>query len=318
MKVGCDLLEYINAKGMLEEYEAIPIFAQLLYAVQHCHSHLIAHRDLKPENVLLQWPHQVNGNNRLSPLRRHAFMRAEAAEVRLADFGLATRFQPCFSLQQTFCGSPAYAAPEMVLRKSYIGPEVDVWSLGVTLYVMLTGAFPWHGETPAEWARDIVLAQYPRPRHISRVAWDILKRMLHPDPYDRATVIELLEHPWLRDQAEDDLRNTGLLNSFPYYPNPEIPIFEGLVTSGFPERQSWEHITQHRTSTAAYQLYHAAVIHKPRAQVSIPRDHHTFPRRLKDLLASFILTPCAIVPQSPLPTRPRGYSLPARLRPLVI
>uniref|UniRef100_A0A8C9DMT3 non-specific serine/threonine protein kinase n=1 Tax=Prolemur simus TaxID=1328070 RepID=A0A8C9DMT3_PROSS len=111
---GGDLEERITRQQRLSEEEARPIFRQLLAAVQYCHQNHIIHRDLKPDNVLLD----------------------EHGNVKLADFGLAVTFSEEGHLAE-FCGTPEFSAPEMFLREEYVGPEVDVWSLGVPPFLHL-------------------------------------------------------------------------------------------------------------------------------------------------------------------------------------
>ena len=112
---GGDLFTYLEAKGRLTEGEARGLFRQLVSALQHCHQRGVVHRDLKLGNLLLD----ANNN------------------VKISDFGLSNQWHPGKKLD-TFCGSPAYMAPELFLRMPYTGPEVDVWSLGVILYTMVT------------------------------------------------------------------------------------------------------------------------------------------------------------------------------------
>jgi len=97
-------------------------------------------------------------------------------------------------MRSTFCGTPAYAAPEMILGKKYNGPEVDVWSLGVVLYSMITGVFPF------ENVGDIIKGTYKDPKDCSPVCCDILKKMLQVDILLRATLNQILDHPWCKEQ----------------------------------------------------------------------------------------------------------------------
>jgi len=117
--VGGELFDYIVANGVVKEKEARQFFRQIVSAVEYCHANLIVHRDLKPENLLLD----ADGN------------------IKISDFGLSNMIEPG-KLLDSFCGSPLYAAPEILLAERYVGPPVDVWSMGVILYALLCGHLP--------------------------------------------------------------------------------------------------------------------------------------------------------------------------------
>ena len=117
---GGDLFIYLEAKGRVTEGEARGLSRQLLSALQHCHQRGVVHRDLKLGNLLLD----ANNNAKIS------------------DFGLSNQWHPQKKLD-TFCGSPAFTAPELFLGRPYTGPEQDVWSLGSILYTMVTGSLPF-------------------------------------------------------------------------------------------------------------------------------------------------------------------------------
>lgn len=120
---GGELFDYIVKHGKLQEHEARRFFQQIISGVDYCHRHMIVHRDLKPENLLLD--HNMH--------------------VKIADFGLSNMMLDGEFLR-TSCGSPNYAAPEVISGKLYAGPEVDIWSCGVILYALLCGTLPFDGE----------------------------------------------------------------------------------------------------------------------------------------------------------------------------
>ena len=120
---GGELFNHIVEKGRMSEGEARKLFQQIICAVESLHMQGIVHRDLKPENILLD-----AGKN-----------------IKLADFGLSNSLEDGEFLK-TSCGSPNYAAPEVINGKLYAGPEIDVWSCGVILYVMLCGQLPFDDE----------------------------------------------------------------------------------------------------------------------------------------------------------------------------
>ena len=138
---GGELFNYIVEKGRLEEAEAARLFSQMVAAVDSCHRNLVIHRDLKPENVLLD----ANG------------------DIKVIDFGLGTVLSHSDEVLQVACGSPHYAAPEMLLGEGYIGSRVDMWSLGVCLYAMLCGCLPF--DEPDMEVRAPPLSLSALPRH---------------------------------------------------------------------------------------------------------------------------------------------------------
>ena len=170
---GGDLCKYVRAKRRLDEDEARRLLAQIACGIHICHANNVVHRDIKLENCLLD-------SRRI---------------CKIVDFGFSTAFRPGQKLK-TFCGSPSYAAPEIISRKPYIGPPVDVWSLGVLLFGMLAGYFPFQGDTADDLYRRVLRGEFKPPNFISRESRDLLRRMLTVDPSRRATISDVLNHPW--------------------------------------------------------------------------------------------------------------------------
>jgi tRNA A-37 threonylcarbamoyl transferase component Bud32 len=170
-----ELFDFIVARGRLREAEARALFQQLVSAVDYCHRHGIAHRDLKPENILMD----TNNN------------------IKLADFGYS-HIMTDGKFLSTSCGSPNYAAPELLSADMYGGPEVDVWSAGVILYTMLCAKLPF--DDPHDNMRNLFRlirrGRYAEPTHVSDAAKDVLSRMLVVEPMKRATMSEIRSHPW--------------------------------------------------------------------------------------------------------------------------
>ena len=171
---GGDLYSMIEQRGRLAEAETQQLFEQILSAVDYCHRNQVTHRDLKPENILLD----------------------EHGRVKIGDFGLANLMRDG-EFFKTSCGSPNYAAPEVISGKPYCGAEIDVWSCGVVLYALLAGALPFdEARLPALYEK-IKTGQYHMPYHFSDPVKDLIARMLTLDPIARITVSEIMQHPWV-------------------------------------------------------------------------------------------------------------------------
>ncbi|KAL6976259.1 Calcium-dependent protein kinase 24 [Sarracenia purpurea var. burkii] len=178
---GGELFDRIVARGPYTERGAATITKTILEVVQVCHEHGVIHRDLKPENFLYA---NVTEN----------------APLKAIDFGLSIFFEPGQRFGE-IVGSPYYMAPE-VLRRNY-GPEVDVWSAGVILYILLCGVPPFWDETEEGIAQAIVRCEIdfqrdPWPK-VSEDAKELVRGMLDPNPYSRMTVEEVLEHRWIQN-----------------------------------------------------------------------------------------------------------------------
>ena len=180
-----DLFQYLAMQGNLNENEAKRIFRQLLDVVSFIHDRKIVHRDLKPENILLD----------------------EHKNIKLADFGLCKVCQS--SLLSTPCGSPYYAAPELIMGKKYSGVQADIWSMGVVLYAMVTGLLPWTKfDFPAVF-KEITTGSFTIPTYISISLRLLLCSMLNIHPNERCTLDEMKEHPWVTGEASLSLSTDG-------------------------------------------------------------------------------------------------------------
>ncbi|KFM28770.1 SNF1-related protein kinase catalytic subunit alpha KIN10 [Auxenochlorella protothecoides] len=168
-----ELFDYIVEKGRLMEDEARRFFQQIVSGVEYCHRNMVVHRDLKPENLLL--------DSRMN--------------VKIADFGLSNVMRDGHFLK-TSCGSPNYAAPEVISGRLYAGPEVDVWSCGVILYALLCGSLPFDDENIPNLFKKIKGGIYTLPSHLSPGARDLIPRMLLVEPLKRITIPEIRQHPW--------------------------------------------------------------------------------------------------------------------------
>ncbi|XP_029948904.1 maternal embryonic leucine zipper kinase [Salarias fasciatus] len=173
---GGELFDYIIAKDRLTEEETRVFFRQIVSAMAYVHSQGYAHRDLKPENLLIDEDHNL----------------------KLIDFGLCARPKGGLGYElMTCCGSPAYAAPELIQGKAYIGSEADVWSMGVLLFALLCGYLPFDDENCMALYRKITRGQYENPHWLSPGSILLLNQMMQVDPKRRLTVRQLLDHPWV-------------------------------------------------------------------------------------------------------------------------
>mmetsp|Transcript_17025 Transcript_17025/g.32304 ORF Transcript_17025/g.32304 Transcript_17025/m.32304 type:complete len:704 (-) Transcript_17025:214-2325(-) len=181
---GGELFDYIVSKGRLSADEARNFFHQIVSGVEYCHFQKIVHRDLKPENLLLD----ANLN------------------IKIADFGLSNLMRDGDFLR-TSCGSPNYAAPEVISGHLYAGPEVDVWSCGVILYALLCGSLPFDDESIPNLFKKIKSGMYSLPTHLSQLAKNLIPRMLEVDPMKRITIPEIRVHPWFQHKLPPYLRH---------------------------------------------------------------------------------------------------------------
>ncbi|CDP20654.1 unnamed protein product [Coffea canephora] len=178
---GGELFDRIVARGHYSERAAAVVMKTIVEVVQVCHRHGVMHRDLKPENFLFA-------------------NKKETSPLKAIDFGLSVFFKPGEHFNE-IVGSPYYMAPE-VLKRNY-GPEVDVWSAGVILYILLCGVPPFWAETEQGVAQAIIRSvidfkRDPWPK-VSDTAKDLVKKMLDPDPSRRLAASQVLEHPWLQN-----------------------------------------------------------------------------------------------------------------------
>ncbi|SCV69777.1 BQ2448_1171 [Microbotryum intermedium] len=185
LAAGGELFDHLIDAGRFEEDEAKEVAYALCDAVAYLASHNVLHRDIKPENVLYRDPPGHNG--------------AGHDDCVLSDFGLATVVNPNERLH-TIAGSAGYSAPEMYSEEGY-GLAADCWSLGVVVFAMMGGRFPYkatESRALAHEARTTKLYFPPVWRSISAQAKDFVRKLLEVDPIKRMTAVQALQHPWLR------------------------------------------------------------------------------------------------------------------------
>lgn len=166
MEYTCEgtLHGYLKKCGPLSEKKARAPFRQMLLAVHYCHQKHIVHQDIKPENVLLD----------------------RGLNIKLADFGLSGVFME--EKLTTFCGTASYKAPELFQLEPYKGPKVDVWSMGVVLYKMLTGVLPFVGKNLEELTEYILSRCFFIPYSLSEQCHKLLCKLINLDPSQRPTL----------------------------------------------------------------------------------------------------------------------------------
>ncbi|KAG7471363.1 hypothetical protein MATL_G00123730, partial [Megalops atlanticus] len=169
-----EIFDYLANHGRLSEAEARRKFWQILSAVEYCHNRHIVHRDLKAENLLL------DGH----------------MNIKIADFGFANFFQPGEPLA-TWCGSPPYAAPEVFEGQQYEGPQLDIWSMGVVLYVLVCGALPFDGPTLPVLRQRVLEGRFRIPYFMTEDCEHLIRRMLVLDPSKRLSLAQIKEHRWM-------------------------------------------------------------------------------------------------------------------------
>ncbi|XP_058847878.1 MAP/microtubule affinity-regulating kinase 3 isoform X4 [Acipenser ruthenus] len=178
---GGEVFDYLVAHGRMKEKEARSKFRQIVSAVQYCHQKHIVHRDLKAENLLLD----------------------ADMNIKIADFGFSNEFTLGNKLD-TFCGSPPYAAPELFQGKKYEGPEVDVWSLGVILYTLVSGSLPFDGQNLKELRERVLRGKYRIPFYMSTDCENLLKRFLVLNPIKRGTLEQIMKDRWINAGCEEE------------------------------------------------------------------------------------------------------------------
>jgi 5'-AMP-activated protein kinase catalytic alpha subunit len=170
---GGELFEYICLKQKLTEIEACKFYQDIISGIEYLHKQGIVHRDLKPENLLL----------------------TSKREIKIVDFGLSNIYRKG-ELLKTPCGSPCYAAPEMILGRRYNGLYVDIWSSGIILYAMVFGFLPFDEPDTDVLYKKITEGKYSIPHNASDRFKDFIKRILTTDPSKRIGLDGIKNHPW--------------------------------------------------------------------------------------------------------------------------
>ncbi|XP_037917780.1 serine/threonine-protein kinase MARK2 isoform X13 [Hermetia illucens] len=220
---GGEVFDYLVLRGRMKEKEARVKFRQIVSAVQYCHQKRIIHRDLKAENLLLD----------------------SELNIKIADFGFSNEFTPGSKLD-TFCGSPPYAAPELFQGKKYDGPEVDVWSLGVILYTLVSGSLPFDGSTLRELRERVLRGKYRIPFYMSTDCENLLRKFLVLNPAKRASLEVIMSDKWMNMGFEDD-ELKPYIEPKPDLQDPKrIGKTEALVAMGYSKQEIEDSLSQVR------------------------------------------------------------------------
>uniref|UniRef100_A0A8B9JMC6 non-specific serine/threonine protein kinase n=1 Tax=Astyanax mexicanus TaxID=7994 RepID=A0A8B9JMC6_ASTMX len=217
---GGEVFDYLVAHGRMKEKEARAKFRQIVSAVQYCHQKCIVHRDLKAENLLLD----------------------ADMNIKIADFGFSNEFTVGNKLD-TFCGSPPYAAPELFQGKKYDGPEVDVWSLGVILYTLVSGSLPFDGQNLKELRERVLRGKYRIPFYMSTDCENLLKKFLILNPTKRGSLEQIMKDRWMNvGHEEEELK--PYIEPQPDYKDPKRTDI--MLQMGFSQEEIQESLVNQR------------------------------------------------------------------------
>ncbi|XP_076590684.1 MAP/microtubule affinity-regulating kinase 4 isoform X1 [Chaetodon auriga] len=220
---GGEVFDYLVAHGRMKEKEARAKFRQIVSAVHYCHLKNIVHRDLKAENLLLD----------------------ADSNIKIADFGFSNEFSAGNKLD-TFCGSPPYAAPELFQGKKYDGPEVDIWSLGVILYTLVSGSLPFDGQNLKELRERVLRGKYRVPFYMSTDCEGILRRFLVLNPSKRCSLEQIMKDKWMNvgfdgeelkphTEPEEDFNDTSRIDVMVGMGFTRDEVRDSLVTQKYNE-----------------------------------------------------------------------------------
>nr|XP_020478894.1 MAP/microtubule affinity-regulating kinase 4 [Monopterus albus] len=227
---GGEVFDYLVSHGRMKEKEARAKFRQIVSAVHYCHQKNIVHRDLKAENLLLD----------------------ADSNIKIADFGFSNEFTAGSKLD-TFCGSPPYAAPELFQGKKYDGPEVDIWSLGVILYTLVSGSLPFDGQNLKELRERVLRGKYRVPFYMSTDCEGILRHFLVLNPARRCSLEQIMKDKWINIGYEGDELKPHTEPEEDFSDTIRIDVMVGM---GFTREEVREALVSHKYNevTATYLL----------------------------------------------------------------
>ncbi|KAL0968245.1 hypothetical protein UPYG_G00264260 [Umbra pygmaea] len=249
---GGDMYDYIlRHDGGVAEDTAKVHFAQILRAISYCHRLHVVHRDLKPENVV--------------------FFRQQGT-VKLTDFGFSNLFKPGTMLM-TSCGSLAYSAPEILLGEEYDAPAIDIWSLGVILYMLVCGQPPFQETNDSETLTMIMDCRYTVPAHVSADCKELISRMLQRNPSSRASLEEIKNHPWLHgvDPSPAGHIAAPFTSHRSLSPDEHEVVLQAMTSGNIAEREAIQEALEadrYNHITATYYLLGERILREKQEQAS--------------------------------------------------
>ncbi|EGR34004.1 protein kinase domain protein [Ichthyophthirius multifiliis] len=196
-----ELFEYIVEQQRLKETEASKFFQEIIAGIEYLHKLQVVHRDLKPENLLLD-------HNKC---------------IKIVDFGLSNTYKKN-ELLKTACGSPCYAAPEMIAGKKYSCPQVDIWSSGVILFALICGYLPFEDDSTSALYKKILNGDYQIPSFVTFDAKDLLQKILNIDPKKRINFEEIKMHKFFNLNKREYQIPPGIIIGF-----NQIPIDQEII-----------------------------------------------------------------------------------------
>ena len=229
---GGELFDYIVKHTRLKEDEACKFYQQIIAGVEYMHRLNIVHRDLKPENLLLD-----HDNN-----------------IKIVDFGLSNTFTEGETLK-TACGSPCYAAPEMIAGRKYVGTQVDSWSCGIILFALICGFLPFEDPDTTELYKKILKGEYHIPSFVSRDAKELLSKIMVHDPEKRFTPADIRGHAWFQKMHAPVCEAKGLIVGYTHMLYEEQILAE-LEEKGFQRDKVVRYLdaNKHNHETTCYYL----------------------------------------------------------------
>ncbi|XP_064457770.1 maternal embryonic leucine zipper kinase-like [Ornithodoros turicata] len=275
---GGELFDYIVERERLDEAEARQFFCQIVAAVAYIHYRGYAHRDLKPENLLLD----------------------EDQHLKLIDFGLCAKPKGGMAAHlDTCCGSPAYAAPELITGQEYLGSQADVWSMGVLLYALVCGFLPFDDDNVALLYKKIKRGEYECPSWLPEDTAELLSQMMEVDPKRRITITALLNHPWVAKGHRKPIsfKSNYTFNNFDDDALTELAIHYGRSKRSIEaELQQWKY--DYTTATYILLLFRKQRGKITRLHFPEASPQHRKPNCQRALISDF--TPVGGSPTSPL------------------
>jgi serine/threonine protein kinase len=230
---GGELFDYIVANTRVKEPLAAKFFHEICNGIDYVHSMNVIHRDLKPENLLL-------------------VKTANDWGIKVIDFGLSNTNEGN-RLLKTACGSPCYAAPEMIAGHIYEGPKADVWSLGVILFAVVCGFLPFEDENTGNLYKKILSCNYKLPSFVSDSVKDLISKILNTDPAKRYTIKDIRNHPWMN---QDGAVKQQLVANENHLQNVKLAVEAKLKKHGIDPEYAMQCVNCriHNNITATYYL----------------------------------------------------------------